>query len=126
MLAFHNEAGLHCLHFTAWPKHRHVQRIFLTIVCVFMLLFAQQGALTHAAWHAGATSTTHDKGGKGGFEGSLCDLHKSLSQVTGGVPAPAVVNVVATEPAASFAGHPLPAVVVHFLAPLSRGPPFTS
>lgn len=103
-----------------------MQRILLTVVCVVLLLFAQQGALTHAAWHAGATSASHDKGDKGGLERSLCDLHKSLSQVTGGVPAQAVVSIVAVEPKAVLAGRWLPAAVVHFLAPLSRGPPFSS
>jgi hypothetical protein len=63
-----------------------VRRVFLSFVCVFLLLFAQQSAIAHAAWHIHNPSPAqHDGNGKVGFQGELCNLHSVFGQVLGGV-----------------------------------------
>jgi len=64
-----------------------VKRVSLRLACVFLLLFAQQSALTHAAWHAHGQvpAQHHDGEDKASFQGSLCSLHVVFSQVLGGV-----------------------------------------
>ena len=102
-----------------------VQRILARIVFILLLLFAQQAALTHAAWHASqATHAPAHEDGKASFQGGLCDLHHAFGQVLGGVQAAAAPCMPRTAvddiaPAYADAG-----CIQPFLAPLSRGPPF--
>lgn len=99
-----------------------MQRVLLRVVCVLALLFAQQSALTHAAWHAGAAAPAQQDS-KGGLHGGSCDLHYAYAQVLGGVQSTAALCLaepVIHEPAIARVA----AVgVTRFLAPLSRGPP---
>jgi len=53
---------------------------------MLLLLFAQQTALTHAAWHATHESppAQQDGKGKGSFQSGLCNQHFAFSQVLSG------------------------------------------
>lgn len=64
-----------------------MKRAFVHLACLFLLLFAQQSALTHAAWHAThkLPPVQQDGNGKGSFQSGLCNLHVAFSQVLGGV-----------------------------------------
>jgi len=66
-----------------------LKRVFVHLACMFLLLFAQQAALTHAAWHATHKSppVQHEGNGKASFQGGLCNLHVAFSQVLGGASA---------------------------------------
>ena len=97
---------------------------FLRLVCICLLLFAQQSALTHAAWHAhGQTPAQHDSNDKASFQGGLCDLHVAFSQVLGGVQATPVQHLVWDSVAERIAQRPRLCGFVETLVPLSRGPP---
>ena len=81
------------------------RRNALHILCAFLLLFAQQGALTHSVWHLGDhlpaqghhehAGATHDDGDAGhSSQSSLCDLHFALGSVLGGnCASPALVSL---------------------------------
>ena len=102
----------------------------MQLCCIFLLLFAQQSALTHAAWHALVGSTgpaqhvaaapAHDTHSD---DAAACVFDAAYGQVLGAGlgGAPAVVH----QPLA----HGAPAhwhrsfTTPQFLAPLSRGPP---
>jgi hypothetical protein len=71
------------------------KRTALHFLCTLLLLFAQQGALTHSVWHLGDhlpahehhdhAGATHDDGGDGhSSQSKLCDLHFVLGSVLGG------------------------------------------
>ena len=71
------------------------KRTALNFLCAFLLLFAQQGALTHSVWHLGDhlpahehhehAGAAHDDGDEGHTSQSrLCDLHFVLGSVLGG------------------------------------------
>ncbi len=103
------------------------QRLATAIACAFLLLFAQQSAFMHAAWHAGDHGATHHKNkGDASFQGKLCGLHGAFSQVVGGVQPGTVQQpflrcaVVATD------YRPNALVVPELHVPLSRGPPSLS
>jgi hypothetical protein len=101
-----------------------LQGAILRFACIFVLLFAQQAALTHAAWHAGEPGPEqHQDDGKASFHGGLCDLHHAFTQVLGGVQAAMPVCAIqhARNPLAARHGDSVS--FVEFLAPLSRGPP---
>jgi hypothetical protein len=101
-----------------------VKRVFLQLSCVLLLLFAQQVALTHAAWHAhGQPPVQHDSKDKASFQGGLCDLHVAFSQVLGGVQAAPVHHSVRIGVAERIAQRPHLCGFVETLTPLSRGPP---
>jgi hypothetical protein len=59
-------------------------RYAIRLLCIFVLLFAQQAAYTHAAWHAGE-QTQHRSKQDATLQDSLCALHGALSQVLGGI-----------------------------------------
>jgi hypothetical protein len=104
-----------------------MKRKILQFVCAFCLLFAQQGALTHAVWHArGDAPVQQDSKHKSSLHGDLCNLHGLFTQVVGGasttvfhVPAPDAVHVHALELQYLCISARLP-------APRSRGPPLLS
>ena len=64
------------------------KRRFTAFFCVFLLLFAQQAALTHAAWHAHHehASTSRAAAHDGSLQGELCALHGPFTQVLGWCP----------------------------------------
>ena len=102
----------------------------MQLCCIFLLLFAQQSALTHAAWHAfGAAGAPEQRAAVSSQDGSppveavLCAFDAAYGQVLGAAAGSAPM----TAPPALAAGAPLqshaPFTVPQFLAPLSRGPP---
>jgi len=98
------------------------------IVFAFLLLLAQQGALTHEIWHA-ATSSAHAQTGHKAPDPSrnrLCDLHASLGTVLGAVTGVVAAAPPAAAPQLSFIACESPAASASLLAPPSRGPPALS
>ena len=101
-----------------------MKRVFLQFACIFLLLFAQQSALTHAAWHAhGQPPAQHDSKDKASFQGGLCDLHVAFSQVLGGVQATPAHLSVRDSVTERIAQRPRLCGFIETLTPLSRGPP---
>jgi len=96
----------------------------LQFVCIFLLLFAQQSALTHAAWHAhGQQPAQHDSKDKVSFQGSLCDLHVAFSAVLGGAHASPVHHAARECIDERIVHRPHALRVAESPTPLSRGPP---
>jgi hypothetical protein len=96
----------------------------LQLACVFLLLFAQQAAVTHAVWHAQApASQQQDTKGKAAFQGGLCDLHGVFTQVLGGVHSACAPTPHAPALNAHIVHRPPSWVAARHLIPLSRGPP---
>jgi hypothetical protein len=71
------------------------RRAALHFLCAFLLLIAQQGALTHSVWHLGDhlparaypehAGAAHNGGDAGhSSQSRLCDLHFVLGSVLGG------------------------------------------
>ena len=101
-----------------------MRRGFLHVVCVFLLLLAQQSALTHASWHVlGQSPAQHDSNDPASFQGDLCGLDVAFSQVLGGVQANAVHHAARNGVAERIAQRPPLCGFVETLTPLSRGPP---
>jgi hypothetical protein len=104
---------------------------FSRFVCVFLLLFAQQSALAHAAWHA-YTHTPwqdeqdHEDQDDASFQGKLCGLDGAFCQVLGGAQASAVHHALPQGSAETIAYRPHACVVPELHIPLSRGPPVLS
>ena len=105
----------------------------MQLCCIFLLLFAQQSALTHAMWHAfGGSAKYAQKAGAASQpapqsrDAALCAFDaaygQALGAALGGAPAdvPAPLADVATSHSKYSSTTPL------FLAPLSRGPPALS
>lgn len=89
------------------------------IVLAVALLAAQQNALAHALWHAGAAgSQSQDQG-----QGQLCDLHSALGSVLGVLSGAAPAVAAGEFHAVPFDVRALPARAFRPSAPLSRGPP---
>jgi hypothetical protein len=103
------------------------QRRSISLVYVFLLLFAQQSAFTHAAWHALGHPQQHQQDkGKASFQGDLCALHSAFSEVLGGVQAGAIPLDVSQGVAEAIPYRSRPSVVLQTHLPLSRGPPVSS
>lgn len=100
------------------------RRFAPAIVYAFLLLFAQQSAFMHAAWHASDHAPAqHKNNGDASFQGKLCGLHGAFSQVLGGVQ-PSVAQQPLARCANEVLDDPPRAVIVPELhVPLSRGPP---
>jgi hypothetical protein len=100
--------------------------------CIFLLLFAQQTALTHALWHAqlqlpaaevaySTAAVTHDTGAPDAAV--LCAFDAAVGQMLGGAPSSsriALQPVATTQVPHRLARSSPPS---YFPAPLSRGPP---
>lgn len=105
-------------------QSRNLKRVFLQFACIFLLLFAQQSALTHAAWHAQPQPPAQDHSkDKASFQGGLCGLHVAFSQVLGAVQATPAQYLVRDGVAERIAQRPSLCGFVETLTPLSRGPP---
>ncbi|HXM82884.1 MAG TPA: hypothetical protein VN929_13270 [Burkholderiales bacterium] len=108
-------------------RHAVVQVLF-----AFLLLVAQQGAITHEIWHvAKAGSHTDWSAGSGqkspdSKKNRLCDLHSALGTVLGAVTGVVAVAPPLAAPQSSFIASESPAASVSLLAPPSRGPPALS
>jgi hypothetical protein len=105
-------------------KHR-LQR-FAPFVYIALLLFAQQGAYLHAAWHAGeqAHAETREQAPlDSSFQDELCGLHGAFCQVLGALPG-SVAHVPAAPSGVETLAHRVQSRIPFELnAPLSRGPP---
>lgn len=105
-------------------------RRFIRSLCVCLLLIAQQGALSHAAWHAGggAQAAHHTDGhpDSPAEQENLCGFDLAFSQLLGGAQGVAL-SVTFVAPVAERI-HDLAAarVCTAALFPKSRGPPATS
>lgn len=89
------------------------------IVFAVALLAAQQNALAHALWHAGAAgSQSQDQD-----QGRLCDLHSALGSVLGALSGAAPVAATGEFHPFAFDERALPARAFRPSSPLSRGPP---
>jgi hypothetical protein len=95
----------------------------LRVVFVVLLLFAQQAAFTHAAWHAGEHRPTQQSEQDASFQGTLCGLHAAFGEVLGAVAGTASPLLLSRfgqcEPAPVFVDW----VVLPSLPPRTRGPP---
>jgi hypothetical protein len=101
-----------------------ITRRFAHFICIFLLLFAQQSALTHSAWHAQEHSPAHQQDkGDASIQGTLCELHGVLSQVLSAVQAPEVRYACTPGVAEAIVFRAGARVVPELLVPLSRGPP---
>lgn len=110
-----------------------MKRRFLTACCIFLLLFAQYGAVTHAIWHAHDALSHQETTACGDSCGdpepapelaSVCAFDGAFCQVLAGAGAargPLLDEGPATGSSARLHNA---AVTARFLAPLSRGPPF--
>ena len=107
-------------------------RRLLQLGCIFLLLFAQQTALTHALWHAqqhlpaadlacSTAQATHDTDPLD--VAMLCAFDAAVGQVLGAVlpDSPELPQPATTTEAPHLLARTSPPS--SFLAPLSRGPP---
>jgi hypothetical protein len=106
---------------------RRRSRLF-TAVCVFLLLFAQFGALTHASWHAAHgdayvehTSEPADEHAPG--QALLCAFDLAFGQVLGGVHTGVTLTFALAPGAVSRLDIPAARLHAEALSPKSRGPP---
>jgi hypothetical protein len=101
-----------------------MKRSILQFICVLGLLFAQQGAFTHAIWHVhGTAARQHHGDQKSSAQGDLCKLHGLFTQVAGGAPASVfhfAMDDALNEHSVQFSE---PRHSVRPLAARSRGPP---
>jgi hypothetical protein len=98
------------------------------LICIFLLLFAQQSAFTHAAWHHAHEHSPahHQDQDDASFQGELCGLHGAFSQVLGGVQTAVVHHLLPQRIAGTIAHRPGACIVPELHVPLSRGPPVLS
>ena len=98
----------------------------LRIVCAFLLLLAQQGALTHGIWHsakAAHADVSIAGDAKDVKKNRLCELHAALGSVLGALGGNALALAVADTDEIGFKTADASAVIVPPLPPASRGPP---
>ena len=103
------------------------RRSFTRFIYIFVLLFAQQNAFTHAAWHAQEHPPAHHEGdGDASFQGGLCGLHGAFTQVLGGVQTAEKHHPCTQIDAETIEHRPDAQVTLELHVPLSRGPPVLS
>jgi hypothetical protein len=88
----------------------------LTILLAFLLLSAQQAALSHAISHM-------DERGLPSEQRSLCDQHDALGTAAGGLSGAHLPPTEAASPDPVCSAPDLPSAQAPGLAPSSRGPP---
>lgn len=101
-------------------------RKFVPLLCILALLFAQQAAFGHAAWHAGEQAAGQERPHDASFHDQLCDLHGAFGEVLGALPqsadrlpTAAVAHILSGEAPREWAAFPL-------RTPPSRAPPIVS
>ena len=99
-----------------------MKRTLLQLACVLLLLFAQQSALTHAAWHAHERHPAQQDSDVS-FQGGLCDLHIAFGAVLGGANAAPPQHPLPDRLDQHIAQRPPAHAVVTPLTPRSRAPP---
>jgi hypothetical protein len=103
----------------------------LTAACIVVLLLAQFGALTHAAWHAHAGVHAHaahpahptDESQRPASEADLCGFDLAFGQVLGGVHAGGALTFALTQGVVSLLDVPAARLRAAALTPKSRSPP---
>ena len=114
---------------------RRSMRNLMQLCCIFLLLFAQQTALTHALWHAagGHESHAHAAGGhahdhdahdrESDAQGALCDSHSACGTLLGGhhgaTAALGALDAACAHAASHFTGR----ITAEAVPAVSRGPP---
>jgi hypothetical protein len=101
-------------------------RRLVRIFCILALLFAQQAALTHAAWHAGEQAAGHERRHDASFQDKLCDLHGAFCQVLGALPKAAAMLPPVHRAHVLVCSATASCVVTALHTPPSRAPPFAS
>ena len=112
---------------SCFGKHRSsaadmTRRCAVQLLYILLLLFAQQTAYSHAAWHAGEHSQQHRKS-DASFHGKLCGLHGVFCEVLGGIQGSSAGAFIAVSPASVTEWRAEVALVLPLQSPLSRGPP---
>src|SRR5687768_4936243 len=101
-------------------------RAFMQLVCIGLLIAAQQGALTHQAGHLrdrlSLQFQQHDDGKKA-THSALCDYHGAFAEVLGAVASPAGPLPLAAYDAEHRAGLSPCVLAVTQVTPTARGPP---
>ena len=110
-----------------------MRRAVFTAACIFALLFAQFGALTHAAWHAhdGHGSHLANVGEGGGAnnneqpssQAELCGFDLAFGQVLGGLHAGGALPLAIVPGVETLLDLPVARLRAEALAAKSRGPP---
>ncbi len=108
-----------------------MSRRFFHCLCVVLLLMAQQGALSHAAWHAASgaqvthhTDTSHPETPVG--QAHLCGFDMAFNQMLGGAHGVCVLPAIVASAAERLNDVTAPRLRAAALAPKSRGPPALS
>jgi len=106
------------------------RRAYLQYFCVFLLLVAQQGALTHAVWHAhdGHHSHAHEQDGahedeSPSIQSTLCAFDMAFGQVLGGTHGGTMALAYAPIVLERFHDLTTPRLRAEAVSPKSRGPP---
>lgn len=105
------------------PQIAVLKSCLLVALYALLLITAQQSALSHAAWHAGAQTPPHHDGQGPAPDNSLCDLHHACTHVLGGAQGAPPLWPVGSHTHVLTAAPALPGGAARFLGPLSRGPP---
>ena len=107
-------------------------RRLMQLCCIFVLLFAQQAALTHAVWHAhgqaaagalGHTQADAARDSKVPDVAALCAFDAAYGQVLGAAPCGSHDTCAGCTADARQPHDRHASAFQDFLAPLSRGPP---
>ncbi len=96
--------------------------------CVLLLLIAQQGALTHAIWHAHQTKTTHsysalNKHQTPAGQANLCAFDLAFGQMLGTAHGGGTTLTVIAADIERIRDVPVARLHAEALSPKSRGPP---
>lgn len=101
-------------------------RRLVRYLCIVALLFAQQVAYSHSAWHASEQGARHERNHDASFHDKLCGLHGAFCQVLGALPGAAT----ALPSSQATHAHPVQVcaacVVLPVPTPPARGPPAVS
>lgn len=106
-------------------------RRLLQLGCIFLLLFAQHTAFTHAIWHASHelpapeqhVYDSDDGHSRDTGDANLCSFDAAFGQVLGSAPITTHVFLAHAAGGASALDPQRASATQRFLAPLSRGPP---
>jgi hypothetical protein len=101
-------------------------RKIVPFLCIFVLLFAQQAAYAHAAWHAGEQAAGQERPHDASFQDKLCDLHGAFGEVLGALPQAADWLPSALEGHSLSSEAPRNWVAFSLPTPPSRAPPIVS
>ena len=101
-------------------------RKFVPLLCILALLFAQQAAFAHAAWHAAEQAAGQERPHDASFQDELCDLHGAFGEVLGALPQSADWLPTAAVTHISCGDAPRDWVAFSLRTPPSRAPPIVS